>query len=127
MSTPPGKEQVKMYLPSDLVADLERLAESHGRRSKQVIIEELIQFYLPVWKNVDANLKQAVARQLDQTGLNVTLAADSGSAEPKETTATFNGEIGGGLPQRTVNTDEDGSSTRDNSNVSQPRKRGGRS
>jgi transcriptional regulator with XRE-family HTH domain len=45
----------------------------------------------------------------------------------KETTATFNGEIGGGLPQRTVNTDEDGSSTRDNSNVSQPRKRGGRS
>jgi hypothetical protein len=66
MSTPPGKTQVKMYLPTDQVEDLERLAETHGRRSKQIIIEELIRFYLPVWKNVDSNLKQAVGRQMEE-------------------------------------------------------------
>src|SRR5690348_4862483 len=98
MSTPPGKEQVKMYLPSDLVADLERLADSHGRRSKQVIIEELIQFYLPVWKNVDANLKQAIARQLEHSAVDEVddLGAINSERKMAVRTPPLIGEIGDG-------------------------------
>lgn len=67
MGTKTGKEQVKLTLTDSVVEELERLASKHGKKSPQEIIYELIEFYLPVWKTVDSNLKQAIGRQMKQT------------------------------------------------------------
>lgn len=54
------KEQFKMYLPQDVIDDLDRVALSHGKRSSQEVVMELITFYLPVWKAVHKHTNQAV-------------------------------------------------------------------
>ncbi len=69
MSTKSGKEQVKLMLVDSQVEELERLAKKHGKRSPQEIIYELIDFYLPVWKTVETNIRQAVTRQMKQSAV----------------------------------------------------------
>lgn len=63
------KKQLKMYLEPDTIAELDLLGQRF-QKSKQDIVEDLINIYLPVWKAVQINVRIAVDRQVEQVLFN---------------------------------------------------------
>ena len=60
------KVQFKMMLPTELVERLTLLAQKNGKRSGQEVVEELINFYLPVWITVTGSLERAMHAQINK-------------------------------------------------------------
>lgn len=64
ISTVSEKKQLKMYVTDDVLDRLEAAARRTNRGSKQDVVAELIEFYLPVWERIEIETRKATLRQM---------------------------------------------------------------
>ncbi len=70
------KAFIKLTVTPDLVERLDLLAEKFGKRSAQQIIEEVLEFYLPVWSEVERSVRRAIDLQTKALTAELTEEAD---------------------------------------------------
>jgi hypothetical protein len=70
-----GKRQFKMYLPDELEDQIALAAERYGRRSSQVVIEEVLTIYLPAWSAMQTAMRRATDYHLQNFGQTEILSA----------------------------------------------------
>jgi predicted DNA-binding protein len=58
------KIQFKMMITPELLERLEKLAQKHGKRSGQHLVEELIDVYLPTWAAINDAMGRSLNHQL---------------------------------------------------------------
>ena len=58
-----ASEQFRIQLDGDFVRELERLAEEYGKRSAPAVVVEILQLYLPFWKDLRRTEKEHYEQQ----------------------------------------------------------------
>jgi hypothetical protein len=64
-----AKKGWKLYVEEDLIADYESAAEDYERRTANEVAAEVLDTYLPFWKQAEEAKRAIIAGQQQQAGL----------------------------------------------------------
>lgn len=72
-----ASEQFRIQLDEDFVRELERLADEYGKRSASAVAVEILQLYLPFWKDLRRREKEHYDQQRQGLKTGLSRSADS--------------------------------------------------
>ena len=76
-----AKKAWKLYVEEGLITDFEEAARSYGRRTPNEIAAEVLQTYLPFWKQTEDAKHAVIAEQHQRAGLEVYAKGRGSSSE----------------------------------------------
>jgi hypothetical protein len=66
-----AKKAWKLYVEEELITDFEGAARDYGRRTPNEVAAEVLQTYLPFWKQTEEAKQAVIAKQQQRAGLEV--------------------------------------------------------